>query len=291
MMQRAFQQVDVFTQVPLRGNPVAVVLDAEGLSTEQMQQLARWTNLSETTFVVPATHAGANYGVRIFTPGSELPFAGHPTIGTAHALLEAGRIEPAAGRLVQECKVGLVTLEVTGLGPQRWIGFTAPQATVTPLTSDEQERLRLVLGTDWDPRCTPALIDLGARWITVAMQSAKAVQQCTPNLLAMSEQDRAMRATGVTMFGPHPEGSPIAYEVRSFAPSHGVPEDPVCGSGNACVGVFLRASGRASHGSLLNAQGQCIEREGRIRLDISGERILVAGQAVTCIRGTVRLDQ
>lgn len=168
-MQRfTIKTVDVFTDTPFRGNPVAVVFDADGLSDRQMQRIANWTNLSETTFVLPATAAGAagvagaaraDYRVRIFTPGAELPFAGHPTIGTAHALLEAGRIAPRGGRLVQECGAGLVELRVDG----RDIAFTLPAPTIAPLDDAQAAGLQAILGTRLDDTVRPCLVDVGPR--------------------------------------------------------------------------------------------------------------------------------
>ena len=156
MNQLAYKTVDVFTTVPFKGNPVAVILDAKGLSTEQMQQIANWTNLSETTFIVPVTEEGADYHVRIFTPNAELPFAGHPTIGTAHALLEASLVKAREGKLVQQCGAGLVTLNIeqTTDGAQ-WIFFDLPTPKFSALDSDETAELESTLGTNLQQDMTP----------------------------------------------------------------------------------------------------------------------------------------
>ncbi|SEJ15775.1 phenazine biosynthesis protein PhzF family [Pseudomonas linyingensis] len=283
-----FKQVDVFTKVPFKGNPVAVVLQAEGLSTEQMQQIARWTNLSETTFVLPASSAAADYRVRIFTPASELPFAGHPTIGTAHALLEAEVIAPRDGRLVQECAAGLIGLEVSEGGDgERWITFDLPQPAITPLDDAEVDELEAILGCAVSREARPRLIDVGARWIVAQLASAAAVLACQPDMARMKLIEQKPQETGVTIFGEHAPGAPARIEVRSFAPACGIDEDPVCGSGNGCVAAFIRDSGQTGRfgNEYRAAQGAAIGRAGLLRIAIDDDRIQVGGMAVTCIDG------
>jgi PhzF family phenazine biosynthesis protein len=165
-MTRAYKVVDVFTSTPLQGNPVAVVLDAEGLNTEAMQAVAAWTNLSETTFLLPPENAEADYRLRIFTPRSELPFAGHPTLGSAHAALEAGRVAPRDGRLVQECGVGLIHLNAGGDGDNRELSLSLPAATVTPLDGSGIEELEAIVGTTVDRQAHPTIVDgaLSGSW-------------------------------------------------------------------------------------------------------------------------------
>lgn len=285
-----FKQVDVFTRVPFRGNPVAVVLQAEGLSSEDMQRIARWTNLSETTFVLPASSAAADYRVRIFSPASELPFAGHPTIGTAHALLEAGVIAPRDGRLVQECTAGLIGLEVSEDGDgERWITFDLPQPAITALDDADVDELEAILGCAVSREARPRLIDVGARWIIAQLDSAAAVLACRPDMARMKLIEQEPQETGVTIFGAHPAGQPAGIEVRSFAPACGIDEDPVCGSGNGCVAAFIRDSGQvAQFGSqYLAAQGAAIGRTGLLRIAIDAARIQVGGMAVTCIDGRI----
>jgi PhzF family phenazine biosynthesis protein len=282
-----FKQVDVFTDAPFRGNPVAVVLDADGLGTEQMQRIANWTNLSETTFVVAKTNVQADYRVRIFTPGSELPFAGHPTIGTAHALLEAGLIEARDGALVQECAAGLIKLQVEDRHGKRWISFDLPQPVVTPLSDAEVDELEAILGTGVlrDPR--PRLIDVGPRWTVAQLREAQGVLSVRPDLERLAQRDARARTTGVVIFGEHAPGGPGRIEVRAFAPASGVPEDPVCGSGNGCVAAFIRESGQARRfgETLVSSQGQVLGRAGLLQIAIGAERIQVGGMAVTCIDG------
>ncbi|UAW99485.1 PhzF family phenazine biosynthesis protein [Halopseudomonas nanhaiensis] len=286
-----FKQVDVFTRTPFKGNPVAVVLDAQGLSDEQMQQIANWTNLSETTFVFPATADGADYQLRIFTTVFELPFAGHPTIGTAHALLEAGLVEARNGRLVQQCPAGLVPLCITGAGDTRSIAFELPEPAFTSFDQAQVEELEAILGTPLVRQATPRLIDVGARWIVAQLPSADAVLACTPDFLRMRKQDAAAEATGVVIFGEYPEGSPARVETRAFGPATGIEEDPVCGSGNGCLAAFIRATDQTAHfGSrFVSSQGAALGRAGLIDIVIEPQRIQIGGAAVTCIDGSITL--
>ncbi|MEH6435538.1 PhzF family phenazine biosynthesis protein [Massilia sp. DD77] len=289
-MRAAIKTVDVFTSTPFRGNPVAVVLDAGGLSAARMQQVAHWMNLSETTFVLPPATPGADYRLRIFTPGGELPFAGHPTIGSAHALLEAGMVAPRDGVLVQECGAGLVRLQVQDASEgARWIAFDLPQASLTALSPSDAAELEAILGVPLAHAARPFLADVGARWVIAQLPDAQAVLDCRPDLARMAIQDRRGRHTGVVIFGPHPDGSPARIETRAFAPAHGVPEDPVCGSGNGAMAAYLRHTGQADHyqGDFLVSQGAKAGRAGVLRLSMSGERIRVGGQSVTCIDGTL----
>ncbi|BDT60293.1 phenazine biosynthesis protein PhzF [Massilia varians] len=288
MARLPIKTVDVFTTVPFKGNPVAVVLGAASLSAGQMQQIARWTNLSETTFVLPPTQPGADYHVRIFTPGGELPFAGHPTIGTAHALLEAGSVQAREGILVQQCGAGLVTLTVEHEGQGApWISFELPAPSLTALDTAQAARLESILGADLEVNVAPYLVEVGARWVVAQLTGARAVLACEPDLQRMKAQDIKERHTGVVIFGAHDPGSAAGIEVRAFAPAHGVNEDPVCGSGTGAVGAFLRHTGQLEtfgH-NLLATQGEMVGRAGVLRLAISDEAIRVGGHALTCIDG------
>ena len=281
--------VDVFTSTPFQGNPVAVVLDASGLSNAQMQQIASWTNLSETTFVLPVTTAGADYRVRIFTPGSELPFAGHPTIGTAHALLEAGMVAARDGVLVQQCEAGLVQLAVGESDGEQWISFDLPTPTCTALDAAQVDELQAILGIPLAPGASPYLVDVGARWVIAQMGSAEAVLECAPDMARMKAQDIKGRHTGVVIFGPYAPGAGAQIEVRAFAPAHGVNEDPVCGSGNGSLAAYLRHTGQADAfgRDFLATQGARLGRAGTNRLSISDGHIRVGGQAITCIDGSI----
>ncbi len=290
MTKRPFKQVDVFTNVPFKGNPVAVVLKADGLSTEQMQQIANWTNLSETTFVVPATDAGADYHVRIFTPKAELPFAGHPTIGTAHALLEAGLIEAKDGALVQQCGAGLVRLHVTrGQDGAQWIAFDLPEPKMTALNAEQVAELERLLGAPLLREFAPYLVDVGPRWVVAQLPSAQAVLAAQPDLLRMKAQDLKGRHTGVVIFGEHDMAAHAKIEIRAFVPAHGVDEDPVCGSGTGSVGAFIRHSRQTGRfgSDFLASQGAAVGRTGVLRLVLSEQTIQVGGNAVTCVDGTL----
>lgn len=285
-----FKQVDVFTNRPFKGNPVAVVLDASHLNGEEMQQIANWTNLSETTFVLPAQDDQAHYRVRIFTPGSELPFAGHPTIGTAHALLEAGIITATDGVVIQECEAGLIKLTIT---PQpeggQSIAFELPAPAIQTLSPEQTDKLEHILGCELDRTLTPALVDVGARWVVARVADAETVLNTRPDYAHLAEHDASLKVTGVCLFGQYPAETEMKIEVRSFAPACGVNEDPVCGSGNGSVAAFLRHYGveLPADGQIVSTQGQILGRDGRLNLTIEKEKILVGGQAVTCISGTI----
>ncbi len=286
-MSRKYKVVDVFTAQPLLGNPVAVVLDAEGLDGATMQQIARWTNLSETTFVLPPTRPEADYRLRIFTPGSELPFAGHPTLGSAHAVLESGRTAPRDGGLVQECGAGLIGVTVNG----STCVLTLPAARVTALAPGDVDELEAILGAPVDRAAAPTLVDVGPVWVVARLASADAVLQMQPDLARSTAFERRLHATGVTVFGAHAAGE-ADIEVRSFAPSCGVGEDPVCGSGNGAVAVFRRARGQlpATDSTYLAAQGQCVGRRGRVSLSVSGDgTVTVGGECVTVLDGLLRV--
>ncbi len=293
MPSSAFQQVDVFTSVPFLGNPVAVVLEADELDSAAMQRIARWTNLSETTFVLRPTRPGADYRLRIFTPGAELPFAGHPTLGSAHALLSAGRITPREGRLVQECAAGLITLTVEpgqdGAAPA--LLFDLPRPAFSALSAAQHDALETLLGQSLRRDPAPLLVDVGPRWLVAQLHSAAAVLALRPDLERMKALDTELRSTGLTVFGAHVPGAEAAIEVRSFAPLHGVPEDPVCGSGNGCVAAYIRQQGLVGRiGRHYTAtQGSAIGRAGHIRLIIEDDAIRVGGHSVTCVQGRLSL--
>ncbi|MBS9423077.1 PhzF family phenazine biosynthesis protein [Photorhabdus caribbeanensis] len=287
-----FKQVDVFTHQPFKGNPVAVVMDAQELSPIQMQGIANWTNLSETTFILPVENPLADYRVRIFTPGSELPFAGHPTIGTAHALLEAGLIQAREGRIVQECGAGLITLNVTETEEGRkLITFELPEPAITLLSAEQIDRLESILGCQLDRALTPALIDVGARWIVAHTTGAEAVLAAEPDYARLCEHDTQMNITGVCLYGAYHEGAEADIEVRSFAPSCGVNEDPVCGSGNGSVAAFMRHHKVAMIDDKMvhSSQGKKLGRQGSVWLSHADGKIFVGGSAVTCINGTITI--
>ncbi|WP_394850569.1 PhzF family phenazine biosynthesis protein [Pendulispora brunnea] len=294
-MSLPFKQVDVFTGRPFTGNPLAVIFDADDLTDSQMQRIANWTNLSETTFLLRPQNTAADYRLRIFTPRSELVFAGHPTVGSAHAALEAGIITPRNGKLVQECKVGLVALTVQGDGPQRSIAFELPQARTQLLDDAEVTELEAVLGAKVEREQTPRVVDVGPKWTIARLRDAAQVRELNPDLARLEQFDKRRGTTGVTIFGAHAasksEGPHI--EVRSFAPAFGAPEDPVCGSGNGSVAVFLRDTGLVESigRRYVASQGARLGRDGRVRVSIDEDgTIRLGGQSVTCVEGTIRED-
>lgn len=275
-MARPFAQVDVFTDAPYHGNPVAVVLDADGLSAEQMQRFAAWTNLSETTFVLRPTVAGADYRVRIFTPTRELPFAGHPTLGTCHAWLEH-RPGQARGLLVQECAAGLISVRRNAAG----LAFAAPPRVRSGAV--EEELIARIAGQLGIARA--AILDAewcanGPQWIAVLLDSAEAVLALAPGLV---DGD-------VGVVGPHPPGAAAAFEVRAFYPQHGATaEDPVTGSLNAALAQWLLASGQAT-APYVAAQGTALGRRGRVHVTQDEDAtIWIGGGTVTCVKGEVVL--
>ena len=277
---RPFKQVDVFTAVALKGNPVAVILDAKGLSAAQMQAIANWTNLSETTFVTPPTDPVADYAVRIFTPKSELPFAGHPTLGTAHAVIEAGLAKPKDGKVVQQCAVGLVQVSQSGSG----LSFRLPRYAYEE--APEDEKLAEALG-EGAIKGTPQIVNVGPRWVIAELSSAETVEQLAPDLAVLADYDRAQATTGMTVFAEKPDGDIV---VRSFAPADGIAEDPVCGSGNGAVAAYRLKAGQVSAGSLYTAsQGRQVGRDGHVRVRIEGDAIHVGGDCVTVVDGTFRI--
>lgn len=225
MKTRPFTQVDVFGSLPLKGNPLAVVLDGSGLTDEQMQSFARWTNLSETTFINQPTDARADYAVRIFTPDGELPFAGHPTLGSAHAWLEAGGQSQRPDVIVQECAAGLI--DITRSGQE--LAFAAP-ATVRSGSLDEatMAEIATALGIERNQILSHQWVDNGPGWSAVEIADPDHLLALTPNFA---------RGTDLKLgvFAMHPEGSDIAYDIRAFVPDIGVSEDPVTGSLNASV--------------------------------------------------------
>lgn len=293
MLNIPFKQVDVFTNVRFKGNPVAVVLRGDGLTAAQMQQIANWTNLSETTFALTPADSSADYRVRIFTPNAEMPFAGHPTIGTAHALLEAGLIEAKNGSLVQQCGAGLVKLQVTeGENGTRWISFDLPEPKLSPpLDEAQREDLEGMLGCTLDADIPPQVVDVGPRWLVAQLPNAQAVLEVRPDLQRMKETSIAHGFTGVVIFGAYDPGARAGIEVRAFAPAFGANEDPVCGSGNGCVAAFIRSTGQTGRfgNELLASQGAAVGRAGALRLSLNNDGIRVGGNAVTCIDGTLKL--
>jgi PhzF family phenazine biosynthesis protein len=274
-MPRSFKQVDVFGAEPLSGNPVAVVLEAEGLAEEEMRRFASWTNLSETTFVLPASAPEADYRARIFTPVLELPFAGHPTLGTCHAWLESGGKPRNSTEIVQECDAGLIRVRREG---DRLAFAAPPLVRAGPASEEEVARVAAALGVDRGEMLAVEWVDNGPGWIAALFESADRVLELRPGALDFD--------LGVVGF--HPPGCSAAIEVRAFTPVNGISvEDPVTGSLHASVAQWLLGSGRLMS-PYLATQGGAIGRAGRVHLtqEAHGD-IWVGGRAETVLTGAV----
>jgi len=278
MTRFAFSQVDVFTATALRGNPLAVVHGADRLDDERMQAFARWTNLSETTFLLAPTDPGADYRVRIFTPGGELPFAGHPTLGSCHAWLESGGQPRAADGVVQQCSVGLVRIKLDRGGA----AFAAPPLARSEVGGDDLEAVLAAVGASRDRLVAAQWLRNGPNWLTLLLDSAATVLALEPDATPM----KRFRSVGVV--APHPTGSECAFEVRAFVGQPTLYEDPVTGSLNAGIGEWLIATGRAPD-RYVAAQGARLGRAGRVHVSRDGATLWVGGSTVTCIRGEVDL--
>ena len=279
---RRFSQLDVFTDQPMRGNPLAVVHDASGLGDAEMAAFARWTNLSETTFLLPPDDPGADYKLRIFTPGGELPFAGHPTLGSCHAWLAAGGLPRDARTVVQQCGVGLVRVRREGSGAGARLAFAAPALRRSgpvdaSLRAQVLAALRLpdaaVLRLEW--------IDNGPGWMAALLPDAASVLALRPDFVVM-------QGLKLGVVGPHPAGSECQFEVRAFVPGLGVPEDPVTGSLNAGVAQWLIGAGLAPS-SYVAAQGAALGRAGRVYVQQQGADVWIGGAVCSVVSGSVTL--
>lgn len=277
MQPRRFRQVDVFTDRSILGNPVAVVHDAEDLSTEEMLAFTNWTNLSEATFLLPPTEPGADYRVRIFCPGRELPFAGHPTLGTCHAWLEAGGM-PSGDVIAQECGVGLVRIRRDG----PVLSFAAPPLRRSgPLDDAALQRIAAGLGVERSEIVDHQWCDNGPGWQAVLLGSAERVLSLRPDPAILAGLD-------VGVVGPHDAGD-VAFEVRAFFPGNsGLTEDPVTGSLNAALAQWLIGSGQAPD-DYVAAQGTVLGRAGRVHVSNDGSDIWIGGRCVTVIEGEALL--
>jgi PhzF family phenazine biosynthesis protein len=290
----AMLQVDVFSERPLAGNPLAVFPDGAGLSDAEMQAIAREMNLSETTFVLPAQVESADYRVRIFTPVSELPFAGHPTIGTAFALLESGRIASRGESftLRQQTLAGVQPIDVSTRDGRRTFTMTLPAPRFEPAPA-KAELARALRVDEKEISGEPATVVVGVGWHVVPLRSLDVVRDLAPDFGRLADLE-ARTGHPVTVFCREAEDPSCAVRVRSFAPGAGIPEDPVCGSGNGCVGAYLaRASGERSPLAYRAEQGIEMGRAGRasVRVEPDGDgwRVQVGGTAVTVLEGELRL--
>jgi PhzF family phenazine biosynthesis protein len=289
-MPRRFIQCDVFSDTAGAGNALGVVLDAENLSTEQMQAFAKFTNLSETTFVLPTTKAEASYRLRIFTPMSELPFAGHPSVGTAHALLDSGLISRKGGKLIQECAAGLLPILVEGQENDRVIFVRAPRGKIIPHEQDIQALLDAALANMVCGHLGAVIIDNGPRWWCVELANEAAVRDLKPALTEIAALTLASHAIGLSVFARAESAVDYQIVVRAFCPADNIPEDPVTGSANAAIAAFMHehnALGKIGN-TYIASQGREIGRNGfvQVRVDDDGE-VWIGGKTQTVIIGSL----
>lgn len=305
MNSRPFKQIDVFTTTAYLGNPLAVVLDGSDLDGDQMQRFAHWTNLSETTFLLPPTEPDADYRVRIFTPASELPFAGHPTLGSCHAWLQAGGQPKRADRIVQQCAGGLISLRRDAGAASGRLSFAAPPLKRSAPSPMVIAKVAAALGLKAPQIVAAQLLDNGPVWLALLLNDADSILALTPDHRALKELGLKVGVAGLPAPADEPlligrsnrearafgtAAAPVAdLEVRAFAACIGIEEDPVTGSLNASLAQWLIAEGRLPE-RYLAAQGQCLGRAGRVHVERDGTgQVWIGGSSVTCIDGTVTL--
>jgi PhzF family phenazine biosynthesis protein len=276
-MKRPFCLVDVFTSGPLNGNPLAVVFGADDLSDVQMQAFARWMNLSETTFLLRPTLPEADYRMRIFTPGGELPFAGHPTLGTCHAWLEAGGKPKRSDLILQECGVGLVRIRPS----EDHLAFAAPPLESRAVEEDLLSAILNALRLDPSMVKTSRWLDNGSQWVGLLLSEVDVLLNLEPDHAALKQLVK------VGVIAPITSGGPCAFEVRAFAASTGVPEDPVTGSLNAALAQWLIGEGLAPECYVVS-QGTCLHRAGRIHVERKNNDVWIGGHTITCIKGELQ---
>ncbi|MGJ5620943.1 PhzF family phenazine biosynthesis protein [Sulfitobacter sp. MF3-043] len=276
---RQFIQCDVFTSQPTKGNALAVVLDGEGLTEDQMQAFAAWTNLAETTFLFPPTMSDADYKVRIFTPSQEMPFAGHPTLGSCMSWLRSGGVPKSAGIVRQECAVGIIEIDVITDVP----AFVAPPTKILQMADDERSRITNQLQIPEELICAAVQLDNGPVWQVLELSSAQDV------LNVDSAKVRWPEFQAIGLIGRQPDGAETDFEVRMLAPSSGMSEDPITGSLNAALACWLQTEGRLQPKTVIS-QGTNVNRSGRVfvRSDDTG-KILIGGEVQFLIEGTVEL--
>lgn len=284
MMTRPYLQLDVFAPARGCGNPLGVVFDAGDLDPAAMQSIAAWLNLSETTFVLPPTRAGADYRLRIFTPRQELPFAGHPSVGTAHAVLERALVTPRQGCLVQECAAGLLPLRVEGDGSQRRIHVRAPRGVER--AADGSAVLASLRGAKRGS-LRAALVDNGPKWWCVELEDEATVRTLAPDLDAMAKATIATQSVGVAVFA-RCSGQTHALVVRAFVPADGIPEDPVTGSANAAIAAWLHTNAALPARTFTSSQGREVGRDGVVEITVDAEgEAWIGGQTQTVIDGAL----
>ena len=293
-MPRRFQytQLDVFSGRLFDGNPLAVVIDADGLDTDTMQRIARWTNLSETAFLLTPTQPHADYRVRIFTNRQELPFAGHPSVGSAYVAIESGKVRIDKRSLVQECAAGLLPVRVDGEGASRIIHVQAPSATIGRCDEAFANRVADALHTPVNAAAIRK-VNNGPVWIVCDLDEAGIVRALSPDLPAIAAICERVPAVGVCVFGRE-HNSNTAMAVRAFCPADGMPEDPVTGSANAAIAAYLQeTNGLAAYGQRYRAsQGREVGRDGlvEVNVDIATSAITIGGACVIGVHGELRLN-
>ncbi|PTJ67248.1 PhzF family phenazine biosynthesis protein [Mammaliicoccus sciuri] len=284
MKQLGFKQVDVFANGPFKGNPVAVIFDADDLTDEQMKDIASWTNLSETTFVCKPEDEQADYKLRIFTPNNELSFAGHPTIGSSYAVLQNGLISKNKGYLVQECGVGLVKIDYT----EEKTYFSLPKPKISDIELKQLDGIIDSLGINGEDVIHSKKVNIGAEWLTLHIKNSSIVKRIEPNFEQMKNYIYE-GTTGVTIFSENEDDKDTTFEVRSFAPNEGVNEDPVCGSGNGCVAAVNELYGLIVNKEYSNSQGECINRNGRVYIK-QEDGLKLGGISKIVIDGKIRIE-
>lgn len=288
--KRRFMQLDVFSRQPMKGNPLAVVIDAEGLDDATMRAFARWTNLSETAFLLPPTTSEADYRVRIFTPAQELPFAGHPSVGSAYAAIEAGLVAGGKTTLIQECAAGLLPVRVEHAGAERVIHVQAPHVSLQSVSAEIGSAIAKAIGVELGD-AQVCLANAGPLWWLCDLGEAACVRALKPDMHAIAQLAERHGAMGLSVFGSEASG-PAQMAVRAFCPGDGIPEDPVTGSANAAIMAFLAARGDTRYGSdYLASQGREVSRDGhvRVRRNAADGNITIGGQCVMLIEGELRL--
>jgi PhzF family phenazine biosynthesis protein len=285
MTPRRYLQLDVFADRPGAGNPLAVVVDAEGLDDAAMQAFANWTNLPETIFLLPPD-TGADYRVRIFTPSEELPFAGHPSVGAAWAALEAGLVQPGDGKLIQQCGAGLLPVAVNQEGGERYVRVRTPVARRYDAIAGAAEALEAALAGARRGALPPSLWNNGPRWWLAELDEEQDVRRFQPDLAAIA----ALPEGGNLAVFAHCRQPGYDLVLRAFTPTHGIAEDPVTGSANACVATLLHGAGRlpGEAGRYIASQGRELGRDGRVEVRVDEEdRVWIGGKVQAVIRGSV----
>lgn len=287
---RRFMQLDVFSRQPMKGNPLAVVIDGDGLDDATMSAFARWTNLSETAFLLSPTITAADYRVRIFTPTRELPFAGHPSVGSAYAAIEAGLVDAGKSTLIQQCAAGLLPVTIEHPGAERILHVQAPPPQLQSVDADVRHAISQALNITLSD-AQISLADAGPLWWVCNLGEAARVRALQPDMHALMQLRERHNVMGVSVFGREPSG--IAnMAVRTFCPGDGIPEDPVTGSANAAIMAFLTEHGDTSYGlDYLASQGREVGCDGyvRVKRNATDGTITIGGQCVILIQGQLDL--